>query len=444
MFCPNCGSENEANARVCSKCGTPLGVEVSPVKKPTMSKKTMGILAGGAIVVVVLLFMLINSMNTINLNKYLIFEQSGVNGYGKVSIYFDDEKFVEDNGSKFKLSKAGKKQLSKDLGFDTKELAEYLEDYTGDYIADSFILYGVDVDYDHSASFSNGDTVEYTIELDEDELKYLDCKIKYKGGTYKFKDLEEVKTMDYFENLEVSFDGISPNGGSIHFDTSNIPSELSKISYTIENAEYNRMSNGDVFTVVLDDISIQNNVEKNGYAPSEKTKEFTVSGLKELVTEVGQLNDDAINYMIGEAEDYMTAYAAKRWNDETEELVSLEHTGTWVLSPKKGTSNNFVFLTFDLTIHMNDESFDFDKTETFTWYVGFSDVFIADNEVNFDSSNLKAADYYGDRVEYCKDGSDSCWYDRFYYYGYKNNDAFVKNRINSMVDNYVVDGGLID
>ena len=72
MFCPNCGSENEANARVCSKCGTPLGVEVSPVKKPTMSKKTMGILAGGAIVVVVLLFMLINSMNTINLNKYLI------------------------------------------------------------------------------------------------------------------------------------------------------------------------------------------------------------------------------------------------------------------------------------------------------------------------------------------------------------------------------------
>ena len=149
--------------------------------------------------------------------------------------------------------------------------------------------------------------------------------------------------------------------------------------------------------------------------------------------------------MLGEAEDSMTAYAAKRWNQDEVELVSLEHIGTWVLHPKKGTNKNYTYLAFDTTVHMsNDEGFD--ETKTFTWYVWFENTYIANGKVDFEESKLNSAetDYYN-TVSWCKDGSDSCWYSDVYsFYGYKDTDTFIKAKINSMVDNYVVDGGLLD
>ena len=120
MFCPNCGKENPDDAKVCQECGKPLVAEKTTTpSKPLPTKMIAGAIGVLAIIVILIVF-LVNSANTINLNKYLIFETSGANGYGRVSIYFDEEKFVEDNGEKFKLSKEGKRALSKEYGFDAK------------------------------------------------------------------------------------------------------------------------------------------------------------------------------------------------------------------------------------------------------------------------------------------------------------------------------------
>jgi len=40
MFCSKCGTENPAGARLCSKCGAPLGTEATPVKTEEKSPET--------------------------------------------------------------------------------------------------------------------------------------------------------------------------------------------------------------------------------------------------------------------------------------------------------------------------------------------------------------------------------------------------------------------
>jgi len=40
MFCSKCGTENPAGAKLCSKCGAPLGTEATPVKTAEKSPET--------------------------------------------------------------------------------------------------------------------------------------------------------------------------------------------------------------------------------------------------------------------------------------------------------------------------------------------------------------------------------------------------------------------
>lgn len=442
MFCPNCGKENPNDAKVCQECGKPLVAEkTTDPSKPLPTKLIAGV-AGVLAVVVVLVMVFVNSANTIDLNKYLIFETSGANGYGHVNIYLDEERFIEDNSDKFKISKAGKQKLSKKYGFDTKELVDYLEEFTGSYLAGEFICYDVDIDYENNHNLSNGDKVEYSFDIDDEKLEYLDCKIKYKDSTYKVQGLEEVKQMDYFENLGVSFSGVSEHGKMI-LNQENIPSELNRVKVVYDKV--NDLSNGDEVTITLDPDSIENNIASNGYAPASTSKTYVVEGLNEFITKLSQYSEEDMEYMIGEAEDYLTAHIAKRWNSEHEELVSLEHTGTWLLSPKAGAFRNFTFLSFDLTVHVSDAEYEFDKTETLTWYVCFTDTYIQNGKTNFEESTLNGADYYSDRVAYCKTGETSCWsFEEVYYYGYKDIDTFINARINSMADNYYIEGGVLD
>ena len=96
MFCPNCGTENTNDAKTCRNCGASLAPEANTPSKPKkeVPKGAIGLLVGAAVVVVLVCVLFINASKTINLNKYLVFEQSGVNGYGRVYIDFDKEKFA--------------------------------------------------------------------------------------------------------------------------------------------------------------------------------------------------------------------------------------------------------------------------------------------------------------------------------------------------------------
>lgn len=438
MYCPKCGKENPDDANVCAQCGATLK-EPTEAKKTNINLKAIIPLACAFVVAVVLLVVFISNSGKVNLNKYLVFEETGANGYGRVSITFDTEKFVADNGKKFKLNSEVKKELSK-WGFNAKEIADYLEDYTSDYLAESFI-YDVDIIYEYNSNLSNGDKVEYEIVVDEDAIKYLDVKLVCKPGTYKVSGLKDVEKKEAFENVAITMDGRSPYNVVVTVKNNNSDPDLSELSFRV-GGDYNYVSNGDKFTITITDESIERNIKKNGVAPATTVKEYTISGMPERVSKVEQIDKEALDYMIAEANDYMTAYVAKNWGND-EELVELKHTGTWVATPKKGGSANNVFLSFDLTVHFSDAGYGLDKTETITWYIIFSDLYTKDGKIDMSNVNYRTARDYGDRVYWCKENGEkngSCW-DKYYYYGYENVDTFVKARINSMVDNFVIDGG---
>ena len=84
----------------------------------------------------------------------------------------------------------------------------------------------------------------------------MDCKIKYSDETVDVSGLEKIKTFDPFENLTLTYSGISPNG-------------TVAISYTGDVLDENEfycdtdsgLSNGDVITVYLNSDDMEYYVE---------------------------------------------------------------------------------------------------------------------------------------------------------------------------------------
>ena len=117
----------------------------------------------------------------------------------------------------------------------------------------------VSVSLEKEDGLSNGDRVKYVWNIDENQLKkYVDCKIKYSDETVDVSGLEKIKTFDPFENLTLTYSGISPNG-------------TVAISYTgdvLDEDEFycdtdSGLSNGDVITVYLYSDDLKNYVENH-------------------------------------------------------------------------------------------------------------------------------------------------------------------------------------
>ena len=115
MRCKNCGSMNADGAKFCESCGAALesvnkqqsqSNTESKVSNPTGSpgspkKLPKNIIFGAAGAVAVLFIIVIvafamNSGKVIDLNKYISFESSGYDGYGKASISVDWDKLEKD------------------------------------------------------------------------------------------------------------------------------------------------------------------------------------------------------------------------------------------------------------------------------------------------------------------------------------------------------------
>ena len=66
--------------------------------------------AMAAFLIILIAVLAMNSSKVIDLNKYIIFESSGYDGYGQASINIDWAKLEKDYGKKIKFSSKGKKE----------------------------------------------------------------------------------------------------------------------------------------------------------------------------------------------------------------------------------------------------------------------------------------------------------------------------------------------
>lgn len=361
MFCGNCGAENDNGAKFCKGCGKPLSTSNEQANTSTVTssaqkvdmgnvaekvkalpKKTLGIACAGIVALIVIIAVASNASKTINLNNYLTVEAEGYDGRGKVKATIDWDAIEQKYGTKVSFTNAAKSEYGGLLNMMTPI----------DGIQES-----VSIKLSENSNVSNGDTIEYTWDIDDELTKYVKCKVKSKDGSYTVSGLEEIGMFDPFTGVEVSFSGIAPNG---RVDLEKTPND-NGLYYNIENG-YN-VSNGDTVKVTVSYGwgSEESYIEEYGKLPSSTSKDFTVEGLDEYVTSFADIDDNLISEMKSQAEDTISAYVAKSY-DKTSSLNGLEYAGYVFCGSKPGvdywSSYNALYVIYKGNVANTEGKFD--------------------------------------------------------------------------------------
>lgn len=379
MFCGNCGSENEKGAAFCRSCGCQLVTSSSSAvasdetqrkqkfiglmeKIKNLPKKVLFGIGGGAVVLVVILCIILNGRNTINLNKYVSEATVGCNGYGVASVTVDWSGIVSDYGDHLKFTKAAEKDFGESL--------QYMQPI-------GMLLDTVSISIENGEYLSNGDKVKYVWNVDEEVLKYLNCKVKYKDGSFQAKNLQEVEKFDAFASLDVKFEGDAPYGRAtchcrgIEFDSNDFVCEPSA-----------GLKNGDTITISINADAVDRCAEEYGKIPRELQKTFTVSGLEEYVTYYASLTQDFISLVRSETEDTIFSYTANSYSPATT-LSDLAYEG-YILAAKQNDeyegSHNILYVIYSGNISNADG--DFEPAKVY-YPVAFTDIKMTEKEITY-------------------------------------------------------------
>ena len=330
MRCKNCGSMNADGAKFCESCGAALesvnkqqsqSNTESKVSNPTCSpgslkKLPKNIIFGAAGAVAVLFIIVIvafamNSGKVIDLNKYISFESSGYDGYGKASISVDWDKLEKDYGKKVKYSSKGKKEYGV-LTYAFEPMSVLRDAVSG-------------ISLDKSEKLSNGDKVKYTWKVSDDTTKSINYKLKYKDGEFEIKKLNELSKFDPFEDVKVSFSGIAPNGKA-EIAYSGGGDILHEYNFKLD--KFDKLKNNDTVTVSLnlDEDKIASMADRYGRIPEKMSQTYTVSGLETYVTQYSELPQDFIKEVNDKAKEVVKEYTDSAYGEGTT-LSDLKYEG---------------------------------------------------------------------------------------------------------------------
>lgn len=439
MYCGNCGVENPDGAKFCKVCGKPLNPVDKPVVsvsetstdevghtdipedksvKTTISKKLIAILAVAVVAIVAIFAVVASSKKTINLDKYVIFEADGYDGYGRAKATIDWDAIEEKYGDKLTLTSAARKEFGGFLDFMTPS----------DILAEC-----IGIEVSPNTGLSNGDSVEYKWDVADDLDKLIKCKVKYSDGSYTVAGLTEIGTFEAFDDITVEFLDIAPNGRA---NVNYTGSELSYYDFIIDNQ--NNLSNGDVVTVSINESNVESYAERLGKVPATLSREYVVDGLESYVSSLADLDENSMNLMKSQAEDVYTAHVAQYFG-EGEELVSFNYIGDYLLTTKNPGSwgnNNILYLVYKAQVHdyISNKNDTYDKINEVYWYINFKDLMVAsDGTVNVDVTNYESP---YDRVTIDSNVRDGWFNKSWYYYGYENLDELYKKNITTKIDSY--------
>ena len=310
-FCPNCGQQNQDDARFCVSCGSKMEVtqatEAEPVntestaavnhvesagsEKPKMNippaagKAGIGIVA--LIVLLVVIFKVAGCGKTkVDLNDYLSISVAGTDTVGTASYSFDS------NGLFMKLAEAiGVKDedaadpyyLLNSLTSGSKKWKKLSDLYS---MMDSTFQGSLE----KTTDLSNGDEIVFEWNNNKNQMEQIekDFKVSFSCKEMK-KDVEglaKIQEFDPFEDVEVKFSGYAPNGTAEIQNNSEYNYETPYLDFELDKRD--GLSNGDKVTVSVvnavgdEDTFRENCIRDWGVAPSAVTKEYTVEGLNEM------------------------------------------------------------------------------------------------------------------------------------------------------------------
>lgn len=391
MYCVNCGAKIVDGSPKCPNCGHEVGTDsvesnsgVSNIPSQNTGdsalkskKKKLHIkIAIVCICAIVFAFVAIVAFKAslpkeINLEEYVELECYGYNGYATananvnwIDLYRD---IYEAIGGK------------SDNVNDVNSIMQALQ---GNYEIVQMIN-SISVSFSSEKEWiSNGDSISVKIAYDNDLAKK--SKIRFTGTTVSMtvEDLDEVEQLDPFENLEVLFSGISPQG-VIEYSYQGNDERIRSLSFAVTQSEH--LKNGDTVLITVD--SEDKITGQKGYICTKKSKEYTVEGLDEYINSFKDISEDFLNKMKTEAEDSIYAYTASNYMYGVSLSSDLSYAGYMMNSAKGdgsyGQDTNNVYLIFSGIVSDTDGKFGAAKVY---YPVQFSNILKSENGFSYEAN----------------------------------------------------------
>ena len=328
-----------------SEQNTNQTTDAQSIPKSTNKNVIIGLAIGAVAIIIIFLAAIFMAPKKINLNDYVSVEFTGYNSMGNAYVTFDNAAFHADYDEEMKFTKEA-------VSSGYTEVYELFGVTPAGACLDS-----IDVSLSQSSDLSNGMTVTLVWNCDDSLIEEMfNCVVVYEPTDYTVEGLSDITMFDPFENLEVTFDGISPEGTVTlsAIDNTGVFQEMKFVSETT-----NHLSNGDVITISLGGVEdpITYCAENFGCCPSVTEKEITVEGLNEYMTSLEQLSQEAIDAMTAQAIDVLNARVASTWRDDSV-VNEISCAGFYLLTPKDGVTlygsdkNGYLYLVlkFNATI----------------------------------------------------------------------------------------------
>ena len=365
--------------------------QARPPKKPfKMTKQLWALLIAVIAVVVVAIVALVvvkNQKKKVNINDYISVEYNGYETAGTAYVDFDETGFSE------AVIKAQGKKLKNVKSLDDLDWSD-LADVMGSSNWD--LIDSITFDVKPDSDLSNGDVVTVTASWNEDYEKKAGVKILSKEQEFTVEGLEEVKEVDPFEDIEVTFSGTPPY---VYPDWTN-NSDDDYLRYLWFNFEdYDSLDVGDTVTLTVDES--EENALANGYKFTQTSKEYIVSGVDSYVTSAADISADNLDSMKNEATDALDAYFAN--NNSYIGNSGFSYEGSYYLVAKNSDTwgdTNVLYLVFSTTVTSAENAFE----PTVVYFpVKYTNIMaLSDGSQNFNT--------YGDIEGYTELEYDDGWY----------------------------------
>ena len=423
MYCPNCGSKLDDDAKFCTSCGyniddakenndsndynthsdkkdyrqvnnqdlednktekivipngnkntnenrqTITSDDKDSTQSVSLSKGTLKKVGLAVLILAIALFGYRTWSNRpvqIALSDYYNVSFQGADGYGQLDYEFDESKFVNENKDKIKLNypEAGGR-IPNPISLST-DLANSID-------------FNTEVFVEPEENLSNGD--EVTLNFNNDSLdieNYYNVKIKNDSKKVVVDGLKEVKEVNPADYYEVEVEGVSPNASLNIVKKENAPEYLENVRAYADQS--NILSSGEEVEIKFE-YDENYLIENYGVVISPNTIKVTIDGIASYVSSYDELSDEDKKELEEEA-GYQIDDQVKKWTEA--DLSKKELIGTVTISPKDSggyfSSYNNVYLIYGITATENIPEKDYKYDFSYYTYIRFDDVLNSEDD----------------------------------------------------------------
>lgn len=313
------------------------------------------------------------SENLIDLNRYTHVSFSGYDTVGKANIDFDYKDMISLNRVYFDAKASIGADAREDIvSLSDKELRNLFKE----------VKYSLSKEED----LQNGDEVVLKWEIPE-KLKNLQDQALFtlvaEDKSYNVTGLRDIKLVDPFENIEVTYRGNSGNGKV------RVTGGERYVKYSVDKTE--GLKNGDKIKITITNsdgskFTPDKLIKERGVKLSATEMEYTVEGLSVYINSIEEIGKDTLAKIDKQAVDVALTYTS---NKDKTDMNSYKVIGHYLATSKSGENSpvNRLYCLVSYTVTDTEKG-----PVEIIYAVSFKDIMVLNNEVvvNLNNSNTHA------------------------------------------------------